>query len=47
MRAVESLSGEPVLRGPRLAGGCRMLLYASLALVPVVLFALMLMFAGR
>jgi len=44
---VEEGARRPALRGFRLPGARRMLLYASLALVPVALFGLMLLLAGR
>jgi eukaryotic-like serine/threonine-protein kinase len=44
---VDDGARRPVLGGLRLPGGRKMLLYAALALVPVVLFGLMLMLAGR
>ena len=44
---VEDGVRRPALGGLRLPGARKMLLYAGLALVPVVLFVLMLMLAGR
>ena len=38
---------RPVLRGRRLPGGDKMLLYAGLALIPVLLFVVMLLLARR
>jgi serine/threonine-protein kinase len=38
---------RPVLRGRRLPGGDKMLLYAGLALIPVLLFVVMLLMARR
>jgi len=44
---VEDGARRPALRGLRLPGGRKMLLYAGLALVPVVLFVVMLVLARR
>jgi serine/threonine-protein kinase len=44
---VEEGERRPLLRGRGLPGGRKMLLYAGLALVPVLLFALMLLLARR
>ena len=44
---VEEDERRPALGGLRLPGARKMLLYAGLALVPVVLFGLMLLLAGR
>ncbi len=44
---VEDGARGPSLRGRWLLGGRKMLLYAALALVPVVLFVLMLLLARR
>jgi serine/threonine-protein kinase len=44
---VEEGSNRPALRGLRLPGGRRMLLYLGLALVPILIFGLMVVLAGR
>jgi serine/threonine-protein kinase len=44
---VEDGTRRPLSRGLHLPGGRKMLLYAGLALVPVLLFVVMLMLAGK
>jgi len=43
----EASERSPILRGMKLPGARRMLLYAALALVPILLFGLMVMLARR
>ena len=44
---VDDGARHPVRLGLRLPGGRKMLLYAGLALVPILIFVLMVMLAGK